>query len=128
MRATAVVEKNGDLRETGNGCQLSWGPEDRYLYKIDHGGKQENALFKIDAQTLRPEKWFDAVGPFSHEYFPKIGNRADVLVYGASEGGHEHDTADYEIFLWLIGQPASTAVRISYHTGNDCWPDIFLFD
>ncbi len=128
MRATAVVEKDGVVRETGNGCQLSWGPKDRYLYKVDHGGNMENAIFKIDPQTLRSEKWFDAPGPFSHEYFPKIGNREDVLVYGASAGGHEHDTADYEIFLWMIGQPASSAVRISYHTGNDCWPDIFLFN
>jgi hypothetical protein len=30
-------------------------------------------------------------------------------------------------FLWVIGQPAGQAIRITHHTGNDCWPDIFLY-
>jgi hypothetical protein len=50
-----------------------------------------------------------------------------VLIYGASTGGHEHDTADYEIFLWPISSPMSSTVRLSYHTGNDNWPDVFLY-
>ena len=127
MRGTAIVEKDGKVQTIGKGCQLNWGPKDKYLYKIDHGGKMQNAIFKIDPKTLKAQKWFDAPGPFSHEYFPRVANTADVLVYGASAGGHEHDTADYEIFLWAIGQPASQAVRITYHTGNDSWPDIYLF-
>jgi hypothetical protein len=126
MRATAIVEKDGVVTKIGEGCQLNWGPKDTYLYTIDHGGKMQNAIFKIDPQTLKAQKWFDSPGPFSHEYFPKVDNTGDVLVYGASAGGHQHDTADYEIFLWAIGQPASQAVRITHHTGNDCWPDIYL--
>ena len=72
------------------------------------------------------EKLFDAPGDYSHEYFPMIANTGDVLVYGASSEGHEHDTADYEIFLWAIGAPAKQAVRLTHHTGNDCWPDLYL--
>ena len=70
MRATAVVTKSGNITQTGNGCQLTWGPDDRYLYKIDHGGKMQNAVFKIDPQTGHAELWFDAPGDYSHEYFP----------------------------------------------------------
>ena len=127
MRATGVVGAGGRVRKTGNGCQLNWGPGDRYLYKIDHGGKMKNALYKIDAKTLAATKWFDAPGDYSHEYFPRVSNTADVLVYGASSGGHEHDTADYEIFLWVIGEPANQAKRITFHPGNDCWPDVYLY-
>ena len=127
MRATGVVGSKGRVRKTGNGCQLSWGPGDRYLYKIDDGGKMKNALYKIDVKTLAVTKWFDAQGNYSHEYFPRISNTADVLVYGASSGGHEHDTADYEIFLWVIGAPANQAKRITFHAGNDCWPDVYLY-
>jgi uncharacterized membrane protein YbhN (UPF0104 family) len=126
VRATAVVDHDGEVRRIGNGCQLNWGPEDRYLYTIDHGGKMQNVLYRIDPQTLMAEKWFDSPGEYSHEYFPRVANTGDVLVYGASNGGHEHDTADYEIFLWIIGQPAGDAIRLTYHTGNDCWPDVFL--
>lgn len=127
MRATGVVGSEGGVRKTGKGCQLNWGPEDRYLYKIDAGGKMKNALYKIDAKTLAATKWFDAPGDYSHEYFPRLSNTADVLVYGASSEGHEHDTADYEIFLWVVGEPANQAKRMTFHTGNDCWPDIFLY-
>jgi hypothetical protein len=49
-----------------------------------------------------------------------------VLVYVASAGRHEHNPADYEIFLWPVDMPAGEAVRLTHHTGNDCWPDIFL--
>ena len=127
MRATGVVGPHGGIRKTGKGCQLTWGPGDRYLYKIDRGGKMTNALYKIDAKTLATTKWFDAPGEFSHEYFPRISNTADVLVYGASSGDHEHDTADYEIFLWVVGEPTNQVQRITFHSGNDCWPDIYLY-
>ncbi|NLB06976.1 MAG: hypothetical protein GX835_08430, partial [Desulfobulbaceae bacterium] len=93
---------------------------------VDHGGRQQNAIYRTDPATLKPELWFDAPGEFSHEYFPRVANTGDWLVYGASTGGHEHDTADYEIFLWPIGRPAAEAIRLTHHTGNDCWPDIFL--
>ncbi len=126
LRATAVVEKDGAVRQTGNGCQLTWGPDDAYLVKVDHGGRMQNAIYQINPDSLESRIWFDAPEPYSHEYFPMVANTGDVLVYGASAGGHEHDTADYEIFLWLIGTPESEAVRITHHTGNDCWPDVFL--
>ena len=126
LRATAIIEPTGKLRLTGDGCQLNWAPDGSYLYKVDHGGKQTNAIYRVDPKTLAVSPWFDAPGEYSHEYFPKLDNSGLVLVYGASTGGHEHDTADYEIFLWPIMRPAAEAVRLTYHTGNDCWPDIYL--
>ncbi len=126
LRATAVVDSRGSVKKTGNGCQLTWAPGDQSLVKVDDGGNMGNTIFKVDASTLAVEKLFDAPGDYSHEYFPMIANTGDVLVYGASSGGHEHDTADYEIFLWAIGAPATEAVRLTHHTGNDCWPDLYL--
>ena len=96
-------------------------PEWQYRYA-------NNSIYRVDPKTLAVSPWFDAPGEYSHEYFPKLDNSGLVLVYGASTGGHEHDTADYEIFLWPIMRPAAEAVRLTYHTGNDCWPDIYLAD
>ena len=127
IRQTAVIDTKGKVRGIGDGCQLSWGPSDQYLFKVDHGGKQQNAIFKIEPHSLDRILWFDAPGEYSHEYFPKVSNTGTFLVYGASKGGHEHDTADYEIFLWQIGLPPENTIRITYHTGNDCWPDIYLY-
>jgi hypothetical protein len=33
---------------------------------------------------------------------------------------------DYELYIWKIGEPVESATRITYHTGNDRWPDIWL--
>ncbi len=53
-----------------------------------------------------------------------------MLVFGASTGGNgenELEQADYEIFLWPIGSPMGNTARLSFHAGNDNWPDIFLY-
>ncbi len=125
-RATVVIDRQRHIRRVGDGCQLDWAPDSSYLYYVDHGGKMKNAFYKVDPDTLKRVRWFDSPTEYSHEYFPKVANTGDFLVYGASTGAHEHDRADYEIFLWRIGSPYSEAVRLSYHTGNDCWPDIHL--
>lgn len=127
LRTTAIIERNGRVHFTGNGCQLAWAPDGSYLFKVDHGGKQQNAFYRLDPESREAVKWFDSPGEFSHEYFPRIANTGDLLVYGASSGDHEHDKADYEIFLWQIGQPAENAVRMTFHSGNDNWPDIYLY-
>ncbi|HHB76312.1 MAG TPA: hypothetical protein ENK84_07190 [Desulfobulbus sp.] len=125
-RATVVVDRQKHIRRVGDGCQLTWAPDSSYLYYVDHGGKMKNAFYKVDPDSLKRVRWFDSPTEYSHEYFPKVANTGNFLVYGASTGAHEHDRADYEIFLWRIGTPAGEAVRLSYHTGNDCWPDIYL--
>ena len=68
----------------------------------------------------------DMPGEWSHEYFPRVSNDGALLAFGASRGDHEHDVADYEIFLWRIGTPPEQAARVSFHTGNDQWPDVWV--
>ena len=46
------------------------------------------------------------------------------LAPGASAGGHEQDAEDYEIFLWDSSDANAPPVRLTFHTGNDCWPDV----
>ncbi len=45
---------------------------------------------------------------------------------GATDKGHDHDIYDYELYIWKIGSPVNEVTRITYHTGNDRWPDIWL--
>lgn len=127
-RATAVVDlADGALHPVGDGCQLAWSPDGSYLFKVDHGGRQQNAFYRLDARTLAPLKWLDLPGEFSHEYFPRVAGSGDLLVFAASRGDHEHDKADYEIFLWQIGRPPAEALRLTFHSGNDNWPDLYLY-
>ncbi len=127
LRTTAVISRSGSVRFAGNGCQPAWATDGSYLFKVDHGGKQQNAFYRLDPETLAAEKWLDAPGEFSHEYFPRMDNTGEFLAYAASSGDHEHDKADYEIFLWQIGQPVENAVRMTFHSGNDNWPDVFFY-
>jgi hypothetical protein len=125
-RMTAIYSEDGEFIKIDAGCQISWAPDYTYLYYVDHIGKQGNAFFKYYPQTKKRIKWFALDNIFRHRYFPKVSNNGHYLVFGASIGGHEHDSADYEIFLWEIGSLPEEAVRVTFHTGNDCWPDIYV--
>jgi hypothetical protein len=48
------------------------------------------------------------------------------MVWGITQRGHDHDVVDYEIYLWQVGTPPDSAVRLTHHSGNDRWPDIFI--
>ena len=111
---------------SGRGCQLAWSPDHGFLYYVDHGGQMKNAVWKLESRRAGGALWLDLPLPWSHEYFPRLSPGGKYMVLGACEKGHEHDAADYEIFLWPVDQPAEAAVRITHHTGNDCWPDIFI--
>lgn len=127
QRQTVLVNLDDGLkRQVGQGCQLAWSPGSDYLYWIDNGGRQSNLVRRFEPASDRREDWLDLPEPYSHEYFPKVSNDGRYLVLGASAGGHEHDSADYELFLWQIGDEPTAAVRLTYHSGNDNWPDIYL--
>jgi Tol biopolymer transport system component len=126
-RGTVVIDSDKVVHRVGDGCELNWSPDSSFLYYVDHGDKGGNVFYKVNPKTLERVLWYDAPGEYSHEYFPKLANSGDVLVFGASSGGHEHDQADYEIFLWPVDSPMTDTVRLSFHTGNDNWPDIYLY-
>jgi Tol biopolymer transport system component len=124
--AATIVDMDGKIQKVGWGCQITWNKEGTLAYHVGHGGKQKNAFYLLDTRTGKYSKWLELPGEYSHEYFPKMSNDEKYLVFAASSGGHEHDSADYEIFLWRIGDPADAATRLTFHTGNDNWPDIYL--
>ena len=125
LRMTAVYKINNPIH-IGQGCQVTWSPDETFVYYIDHGGKGQNLLKRYDFESGENKVWMDMPGEYSHEYFPKLTNDGRWMVFAASTGGHEHDTADYELFLWEVDTPPQTAVRLSHHSGNDSWPDIYL--
>jgi Tol biopolymer transport system component len=126
MNATGIIKADGEVVRLGDGCQLTWSSDGTWLYYVDHDWKRNNVFYRIDLKTKQNVVLFDSPTEYSHEYFPKLDNTGKYLVFGASTGGHEHDQADYEIFLWRIGSPYDSAVRLTFDPANDCWPDIYL--
>ncbi len=126
-RYTALVNlADGNVTQVGGGCQLSFVPGGAWLVLVESAGNMGTrfARVSLDGKTITPI--FDSPGYWSHEYFPRISNDGRLLVYGAAREGHEHDRADYEIFLWRLDDPPEKAARLSFHSGNDQWPDIWV--
>jgi Tol biopolymer transport system component len=125
---TGIVDPAGNISRVADGCQLTWSRQGDFLYFIDYGGRMKNAIYIYEPSRKRSQLWLDVVGEFSHEYFPKLSNDERYLVFGASRSpkDHEHDRADYEIFLWQVGTPADNVTRLTFNKSNDNWPDIYL--
>jgi Tol biopolymer transport system component len=128
QRAAGTLDLKGDFNSlsVSDGCQISWNRNGDFLYFIDHGGRMKNVIYRHDLKQGQSRLWLDLPGDYSHEYFPRLSNDENYLVFGASAKGHEHDSADYEMFLWRVGSPASSATRLTFHTGNDNWPDLYI--
>lgn len=118
---------------SGGGCEMSFFPNSHRVVRVNPTGNGGTELYayELDAEgrhgplSADAQKWIDLPGRRSHEYFPKISFDGKWLIWAATARGHDHDIADYEIELLKVGEPASKAVRLTFHTANDCWPDIW---
>ena len=107
-------------------CQITWFPGRRQAVWIDPRGAGGTRVMTADLADGAERPLMDLPGEYSHEYFPRVTADGQWLVWGASAGGHEHDRADYEIFIWRIGDPWERSVRVTYSPANDQWPDLFV--
>jgi Tol biopolymer transport system component len=127
------VKKQAWIR-TGDGCQINWTPDGRQVYWVHPTGNGGSRVFRMEMADGKPTKevdddartFIDLPGRRSHEYFPELSDDGSWLVWAATQRGHDHDIADYEVFLWQVGQPPEQAARLTFHSGNDRWPDIFV--
>ena len=143
MRETGVWDlEKGGWTKSGDGCQIDWNFDGSKLYRVNPTGNGGTAapseilwFSAKDGKQVEKVGFFgipknvrlmDLPGRRSHEYFPRISPDGKWLVWGATDKGHDHDMFDYELYLWKIGEPVESATRITYHSGNDRWPDIWL--
>ena len=127
--------KEKSWTRTGEGCQINWSPDSKEVYWVHPTGNGGSRVLHIpidDGKAAKSDSDLDALtlidipGRRSHEYFPQLSSDGKWLVWAATQRGHDHDIADYEIYLWQVGSPAEKAARLTYHSGNDRWPDIFI--
>ncbi len=107
-------------------CQVMWSPSGQFATYVQKGGRQTNQIMRYDPESQVKTTLVDLPGEHSHEYFPRLSADEKWMIFSASTGGHEHDLADYELFLWPVGSPSSEATRLTFHSGNDSWPDLWL--
>lgn len=116
----------GSLLKIGPGCELAWFPDGRRLHWVEPHGNGGTRVMRSALNPVRPSVWVDKPGPHSHEYFVRLSRDGRWMVWCAAAKGHEHDKADYEVFLWDTTRPISQAVRLSFNAHNDRWPDIYV--
>jgi Tol biopolymer transport system component len=120
--------------KTGEGCQINWTPDGERIYWVNPTGNGGSEVFSMpihDGKPVHPAsdeqlKFMDLPGRRSHEYFPELSADGKWMVWGVTQRGHDHDTADYEIYIWEVGSPAESAARLTFQDVNDRWPDIFI--
>jgi len=122
--------------KTGLGCQINWSPDGKDIYWMNPTGNGGSEVYRMPIVDGKPPakepseeqiKFMDMPGRRSHEYFPQLSRDGKWLVWGITQRGHDHDTADYEIYLWEVGTPPEAgAARLTFHSSNDRWPDIFI--
>ena len=122
--------------KTGLGCQINWAPDGKTIYWMNPTGNGGSEVFRMPIVDGAPPakapsddeiRFMDMPGRRSHEYFPQLSRDGKWLVWGITQRGHDHDIADYEIYLWEVGTPPETgAARLTFHSANDRWPDIFI--
>jgi len=121
--------------QTGLGCQINWTPDHTAIYWVHPTGNGGSRILKMPITNGLPPKdmpseddmqFMDMPGRRSHEYFPQLSADGKWLVWGITQRGHDHDTADYEIYLWEVGSPFEKAIRLTYNSANDRWPDVFI--
>ena len=139
-RETGILNlKTHHYFTSGGGCQFSFFPNSHRCIRVNETGLGGTSIFafelnadgthgKIDDGKIEGKSivFMDLPGRRSHEYFPRLSPKGDYLIWCATQRGHDHDLADYEIQLWKIGDPVEKSARLTYHTGNDRWPDIYL--
>jgi Tol biopolymer transport system component len=121
--------------KTGLGCQINWTPDGKRIYWVNPTGNGGSEVFSAPMQGGKPVhadasedelRFMDLPGRRSHEYFPELSADGKWMVWAATQRGHDHDIADYEIYIWEVGSKPESAARLTFHTANDRWPDIFI--
>ena len=114
------------LIKYGPGCELGWFPDGKRLYWVEPHGRGHTRVMASPLKPVKPRVFMDKPGAYSHEYFVRFSQDGRWMVWCGAAQGHEHDQADYEVFLWDTTQPPEKAVRLTFNQGNDRWPDIFV--
>jgi hypothetical protein len=107
-------------------CQCTWIPGTTEAIWVESEGHGGTRLMQAEAVKGERDILMDLPGPYSHEYFPRVSSDGKWLVWGAAARGHEHDEADYEMFAWRLGTPWTSAMRLTFSTANDQWPELYV--
>jgi hypothetical protein len=115
----------------GSGCEPTVSPVSALIYHVAEVSSSTRDIYKMELADLKTRRSYqpEIASPntdWGYEYFPRISNDGQWLAYGASNGCHDHDMCDYEIFIHRLGASSDSRTRITWHPGNDQWPHLYV--
>lgn len=116
--------KTGETIHVGAGCEGTWFSDSKRLAWIATKNVKERTgiyMFDISTKTITPLHDDDA--PRGHEYFPTIVKDRFLLWSACKQGEHNHNTANYQIFLKDLNSGVYS--RITFDIWNNRWPKWF---
>lgn len=114
------------------GCQPFFSADGRWGYWVAGAG---GPLYKIDLATRAVSQLLGKGDPRmpggqGYLYFPMLSSDQTLLAFAASDGGHDHWAADYDVHLVETDperlEVAGRPVRIAPHPGVDRFPDVWV--
>lgn len=114
------------------GCQPYFSRDGRWGYWVAGAGGPIRRLDLASGETANLLEKSDRRLPKDrgYLYFPMLSPDATLLAWAASDGTHDHQSADYDVFVAetdpstfaLIGEP----LRVTDSPATDRFPDVFL--
>jgi len=117
---------DGTIAKTTGGCEPHLTADGRFMYWVQ--GPKDFRVWDTQTDEERQMLGTPAVEPYNYTYFPTVSADLRWLMYGASPSQHDHNTSDYEVYLQQLDdwQPVGAPVRLSFNTGTDRWPNLWL--
>ena len=125
------LEDKTKLYYFGGGCAPRTAPAGEWIYHVCGDCPTKPDIYRMKLSDLASRESYAPLvaypdADWGHEYFPKISNDNQWLVYGASTGCHDQAICDYEIFIHRLGAPKDQRHRLTAHPSNDRSPDLFV--
>jgi hypothetical protein len=119
-------------RQPLGGCEPYFSHDGRWGYWIAGGGgpleRMELAGRRVSTLLARDDPRLPAGRRYL--YFPMLSRDGRALAWGASDGEHDHFSADYDVFVvatdpWAL-EPRGEPVRVTADPATDRYPDVFI--
>lgn len=116
-----IVKLDGsNCHRFARGCMPQFRPDGLVLAWITNVVHQIH-IATPDGKNQRPFE--NSIPGRPHIYYPKWSNDGEYIVFAASPHA-EAATSDYEIFIKSAS--GGEAVRLTFHSGSDIWPDLYV--
>jgi hypothetical protein len=118
----------------GSGCGPTTPPTGDYVYHVcgadsvcpTYPDIYRMSLADIVSRASYAPEMAHPDADWGHEYHPRISTDGKWLVYAASQGCHDDEFCDYEIFVHKLGAGADNRTRVTFDGKNDQFPHLYV--